>query len=161
MPPKVLDRKPSDVASLLNKTREPEVEVDEPDVAEQQTVLELMTERLEVIDERMKSLKEPFDRIQTRFTEHDSRLQAVEEVALKLDVGTAPAVAAVLYKGLKPENIFIAALVGIVQTLISTYPQVMLSGKPANRKRQLVDAVAIAQEVTALALEQLPAAAAD
>lgn len=124
----------------------------EPD---QDEALAVVVEKLELHDKRLNSLREPFEALLNRCNNLDERLHEVEGVVTQIETGKAPAVTEIHYDGLMPKDIFIAVLVGVVQGSIAQYPQVMNS-KPALRSAHIANAVDIASECVAAAVQRLP-----
>lgn len=126
-----------------------------PDSSSQDEVLSGIVEQLETHDSRLKSLKEPFERLQKLINEVDSRLVEVETGLGQFERGVSPAVSEIQYDGLQPKDIFIAVLVGTLQGTISKFPQI-LSGKPAMRQAHIASAIDVAAECVACAATRLP-----
>lgn len=146
--------------SVKHKSGELESGVDEreddisPD--ENGELLTALVEKVEQLDQRLKSLREPLEHLMTGKTNLEVRLDAVEQVALKLDLGTAPKIASDLYASLQPKDIFLSVLTGILQTLVTQYPQAMITDKPGLRRRYLMDAIDLAKQSVEIAIERLP-----
>jgi hypothetical protein len=121
----------------------------------QQEVLTGIVQQLETHDSRLKSLREPFDKLQLRLNEIDGRLNEVETGLGQFERGVGPAVSEIQYQGLQPKDIFVAVLVGVLQGTISKFPQI-LSGKPAMRQAHIASAIDVAAECVSAAAVRLP-----
>lgn len=119
-------------------------------------VVELLVEKVEQLNQRLLSLKTPFEEILNRLTALESRTTEVEGVALKIDLGEVPKIPAKLYAGMTAKDVFLTVLQSCIQTMLTQYPTSLIGNKPMVRRRYLADALDLAAETTYMALEKLP-----
>lgn len=118
-------------------------------------ILAQIVQKLEQHDGRLKSLKDPFEKLQQSINNVDGRLVEVETGLAQFERGQGPTVSETLYAGIQAKDVFIAVLVGVVQGMVREYPQVM-NGKPALRAAHIANAIEVATECVTIAAQRLP-----
>lgn len=86
----------------------------------------------------------------------DQRVQEVESVALKHDIGLADRIPQDLYKGLTPSDLFREVLSGMVQATLSTHPNIMTRGQDVLRSARFSEAIKAAHQVVCTVAKTIP-----